>query len=143
MGLTAISPAGAARPSRVRFLVIALTALAAVLLYLDRVCISFMATYLAEDLRLDTRQTGWVLGAFFLTYALAQVPAGWLSDRFGARRMMTAYILAWSLLTAATAWVSTLVNLLLARLAFGVAQAGAYPTAAGLLARWVPPGRRG
>jgi MFS family permease len=74
---------------------------------------------------------------------LGQVPAGWLGDRFGGRRMMTIYILAWSLFTAATAAASGLAGLIAARLAFGLAQAGAYPTATSLLSRWVPTERRG
>jgi sugar phosphate permease len=133
----------AARPTRVRFLVIAVTTLAAVLLYLDRVCMAFTGTYAREDLGLSGRQLSVVLGAFFFAYALAQVPTGWLSDRFGARRMLAVYILAWSVLTAGTALAQSFAALLAARLLFGVAQAGAYPTAAALLGRWVPPSGRG
>jgi MFS family permease len=136
-------PPDPARPTGVRFRVIGVTAVMSVLLYLDRVCISFTGTYAREDLGLSKEEFGVVLGAFFFAYALAQVPTGWLSDRYGARRMMTAYILAWSVFTAGTALATTLVLLLAARLAFGVAQAGAYPTAASLLGRWVPPSGRG
>src|SRR4029077_9629238 len=96
-----------------------------------------------EEFRLSPVQMGWVLGAFFWAYALGQVPAGWLGDRFGGRRMMTIYILAWSLFTATTAAASALALLIAARLAFGLAQAGAYPTATSLLGRWVPTGSRG
>jgi MFS family permease len=117
--------------------------MAAVLLYLDRVCIAFAGTYIREELGLSAVQMGWVLGAFFWAYALGQVPAGWLSDRFGGRRMMTVYILAWSLFTALTAGASSLAGLIAARLAFGLAQAGAYPTASAILSRWVPPAGRG
>jgi ACS family glucarate transporter-like MFS transporter len=123
--------------------VVGVTALAAVLLYLDRVCISFGDVYIREDLGLDKEQMGWVLGAFFFTYALAQVPSGWLSDRFGPRLTLTLYILAWSLFTGVTGLAVGFVSLLAARLAFGVAQAGAYPTAAVLIGRWVPAASRG
>src|SRR5207247_2419412 len=96
-----------------------------------------------EELGITPVEMGWVFGAFFFSYALAQVPSGWLSDRWGARRMMVIYILGWSLFTAATGWATGLVTLLVARLAFGVGQAGAYPTAASLLSRWVPAAQRG
>ena len=70
-------------------------------------------------------QIGAILGSFFFTYALFQVPAGWISDRFGARKMLTGYILAWSALTAMTGFMTTASGLLLTRLGCGIAQAGA------------------
>lgn len=135
------SPLG--RPTFVRHAVVTVTAMVAALLYLDRVCIAFAGSYIREELGLSPVQMGWVLGAFFWAYAFGQVPAGWLSDRFGGRRMMTIYVLAWSLFTAMTAAASGLAGLIAARLAFGLAQAGAYPTATSLLSRWVPPTGRG
>ena len=130
-------------PTRVRYGVIAVTALAAVLLYLHRNCIAFLAVYLRENLGISDEGMSWVFSAFYLSYALAQVPSGWLSDRFGPRRMLTMYILAWSLFTAATGLATGLVMLLALRLLVGLAQAGAYPTAAGLVGRWTPLPERG
>ena len=46
-----------------------------------------------EDLQLSNDQIALLLGAFFFSYALAQVPSGWLSDRWGARRL--ALLSAW------------------------------------------------
>ncbi len=134
--------------SNVRFLVVAVTAVMAVLLYLDRFCISFAETFIKEDLNLSDIQIGWVLSAFFWTYALAQVPSGWLTDRFGARRMLTSYILLWSLFTALTGAVfgiglGAFALLLLLRMGFGVAQAGAYPTGASIISKWMPFSARG
>ena len=70
-------------------MVVASASLMAVLLYLDRFCLSFVEVYVQEDLGLTNTQVGWMLSAFFWTYALGQVPAGWLSDRFGSRLMLT------------------------------------------------------
>ena len=69
--------------------------LMAFLLYLDRFCVSFAADYIKEDLDLSQAQMSWFLSAFFWSYALAQVPSGWLSDRYGARIMLVIYILSW------------------------------------------------
>jgi sugar phosphate permease len=96
-----------------------------------------------EDAALSEAEIGRVLGAFFFTYALFQVPAGWISDRFGARRMLSAYILAWSLLTAMTGLMTSFGGLLLARLGCGIAQAGAYPTSGGIIRRWIRLENRG
>jgi sugar phosphate permease len=145
MGLPsgAFPPELDARPTRVRFLVVALTMLASLLLYLDRFCISFAERYIKDDLGLSNAQVSWLLGAFFWTYALAQVPSGFLSDRYGPRRMLTLYILLWSLFTGLTGLAGGFVMLLAIRFAFGVAQAGAYPTSAVLVANWVPLTARG
>ena len=125
-----------------RHLVVAVAGLSAALMYVDRVCLAILGAYIPEELGLSTKQWAWVLGAFFWTYALGQVPAGWLGDRFGPRRMLTIDILAWSACTAATGLVGGFAGLMLARLACGLAQAGAYPSSAALLRRRVPASGR-
>jgi ACS family glucarate transporter-like MFS transporter len=132
------SPLPLQRPSHVRYLVVALAALAGVLLYLDRFCLSFCTTFIGEDLGLSTYQLGWLLSAFFWTYALAQVPSGWLSDRYGARLMLAVYILGWSLFTGLMGLAAGFAFLIVCRLGTGLGQAGAYPTSANLLSKWVP-----
>jgi MFS family permease len=133
----------AGRPSRIRYLVVGSTALMSVLLYLDRYCISFAEGFIQDDLGLTDVQVGWMLSAFFWTYALAQVPAGWLTDRFGSRLMLTTYILGWSLFTGLTGLAGGFFVLLLLRLGFGLAQAGAYPTGASVISKWAPFSQRG
>jgi MFS family permease len=131
------------QPSQVRYLVVFVTTLTAALLYLDRFCISFAERFIKEELQLTNRQMGWILGTFFLAYALGQVPSGWLGDRFGARRMLTIYVLLWSAFTALSGLAGGFVVLLALRFGFGVAQAGAYPASAGLLSKWMPFSDRG
>ncbi|MCH2200883.1 MAG: MFS transporter [Fuerstiella sp.] len=131
------------KPTRIRHLVIGSTSLMAVLLYLDRFCISFVEMYIQEDLGLTDRQVGWMLSAFFWTYALGQVPSGWLTDLFGSRKMLTLYVLAWSLFTGLTGAVSSFAAVLVLRLGFGFGQAGAYPTASSIVSKWIPFSKRG
>lgn len=133
----------AARPSAVRYVVLFATFLSAVLLYLDRFCMNYAQRYVKEDLGLNDEHISWCMSAFFLSYALAQVPSGWLTDRFGARRMLTVYILVWSFFTAAMGWAMGLAMLVAVRLGAGLGQAGAYPTAAAVVGHWVPLRRRG
>src|SRR5262245_66373236 len=87
------------RPSHVRYEVVGLATLMAVLLYLDRFCLSFIVGFIREELGLSDGQKDVLLSIFFWAYALGQVPSGWLSDRYGARKMLALYILVWSLLT--------------------------------------------
>ena len=130
-------------PTSVRYAVVAVTALMSVLLYLDRFCISFAATFIKQDLGLTDWQISLFLSAFFWTYALGQVPSGWLTDRFGSRLMLTSYVLLWSLFTVLTGTASVFFVLLILRFGFGLAQAGAYPTGASIIGKWVPFPRRG
>ena len=131
------------KPTKVRFFVLAVTFAMAFLLYLHRFCMSYAQQYIREDLSISNDDLKWAFSAFFLTYALAQVPSGWLSDRYGARIMLTVYILVWSFVTAMMGFAAGITSLLVIRLAVGVGQAGAYPTAAALIGRWVPLSSRG
>lgn len=132
-------------PTQIRFQIVGVTTLAAVFLYLDRICIAEIAKLqeFKDDLGLSETQLGMVLSAFFFSYALAQVPAGWLSDRFGARTMLPIYISVWSVCTILTGFATGFAMLMAARLLFGIAQAGCYPTAGSLIKRWVQLPRRG
>jgi MFS family permease len=131
------------RPTGVRHLIVLLLTLMSVLLYLDRFCVSFAGDYIKEDLGLSQTQMSLLLGPFFfLFYALAQVPSGWLSDRFGARIMLSIYVVSWSLFTAQMGLVAGFTMLLVARLMCGITQAGAYPTAGGVISRWIPLAKR-
>ena len=130
-------------PTGVRYLVVAVTFLTAFLLYLHRFCFSYAQRFIKEDIGLTNDQFQYCLSAFFLSYALAQVPSGWMGDRFGARWMLSIYILVWSLFTALIGIAGGLVMLVVFRLALGLGQAGAYPTSASLVSKWVPFSSRG
>lgn len=138
----AVSVAGA---THVRYAIVWVTTLTALIMYLDRACLSEIAKYDAftTDLALSPEANGWILGAFFFAYALAQVPAGALSDRFGARSMMAFYVTLWSVFTALGGLTQGFVGLMVTRIGCGLAQAGAFPTSGGLLSRWIPFRSRG
>jgi MFS family permease len=110
------------------------------ILYLDRICMAEIVKSVSfhHDLGLSKDDIGTILGAFFFTYALSQVPAGWASDRFGSRAMLTIYIIAWSIFTALTGFMTGFAGLLTARLLCGVSEAGAYPTCMAMIRKWVP-----
>src|SRR5437762_1590437 len=108
-------PADGGRPTSVRHLVVGLTTLMAVLLYLDRFCLSIMVTFMSEDFSLSEWQQGLLLSVFFWSYALFQVPSGWLTDRFGPRLMLTLYIVLWSAFTGLMGIVYSFVLVLLLR----------------------------
>ncbi len=74
--------------TRVRYGVLAFSVGMSVLLYLDRMAIAVPVKAIAADLKLTDEQVGDSMAAFFWCYALCQVPAGWLGDRWGGRRAL-------------------------------------------------------
>jgi MFS family permease len=142
MTIDAPAPLTADPPTRVRYSVVALCVGMSVLLYLDRFAITPITPTILRELALDKEQFGRAVGAFFLIYALCQVPAGWLSDRFGARGTLALYVVCWSLATIGLGLAGGLFTITVMRMLLGATQAGAYPAAASLLKRWIPaPGR--
>jgi ACS family glucarate transporter-like MFS transporter len=138
-----------ARPaSRVRwFLVFWLFVLSAVA-YLDRVNLSIAGAKLVEEFAISNLQLGLVFSAFLLGYALFQTPAGWLADRFGPRRVLTAGVLWWGVFSALTAAIShrianVVLALLLLRFLLGAGEAIIYPASNQFVARWIPRTERG
>lgn len=126
------------RPTRVRYWIIGLTCAMSVLLYLDRFCIGPVTETIIGELGLDRKQFGWAIGMFFWSYALMQVPSGWICDRFGSRLALPAYVVGWSAVIVLMGAADSLWAFLLLRLLLGIAQAGAYPAAAGYIKKWIP-----
>jgi sugar phosphate permease len=131
------------QPTRIRYGVMVLATLVAVLLYLHRYCLSTADRDIKSELDLTEDQIAHVLGAFFFTYALGQIPFGYLSDRFGARRMLTIYMLAWSTVTGLLGLARGYLDLLVLRWSCGLFEAGTYPACAGVIRRWIPYRQRG
>jgi ACS family glucarate transporter-like MFS transporter len=108
--------------------------------YLDRICISLVGVRIKSAFHLNNEQFGWVVGAFALSYALFEIPTGVMGDRIGQRRVLIRIVLWWSLFTAATGAVTSLLPLLITRFLFGMGESGAFPTGSAVISRWMPAG---
>jgi len=71
--------------------------------YIDRANLGVAAVAIQTELKIDPAIMGIILGGFFWTYALMQMPAGYLIDRFGPRPMYAIAVGWWSVFTAVTA----------------------------------------
>src|SRR5689334_6563894 len=89
------------QPTNVRYRIIALSMCMSLILYLDRFALNPITATLLRDLGINKEEFGRGNLIFFWAYALFQVPAGALADRYGARRMLALYVIAWSLATTA------------------------------------------
>jgi len=112
------------------------------IMYLDRLAIGVAAPRMQAELGLGPGQWGWVIGAFTLAYAAFEMPSGALGDRNGQRTVLTRIVVWWSAFTALTGAVTGLGPLLAVRFLFGAGEAGAFPNATGVVARWFPAGER-
>jgi ACS family glucarate transporter-like MFS transporter len=136
-------PVIVSRPTHVRYLVLAALCAITTINYIQRNSLGGAETTVRADLGLTRNDTGDAMGAFFLTYALCQVPSGWLAQRWGGRRALTVYAAGWSIVMAFTAMAANLPALLGARWAMGALQAGIFPCCTMILAAWYPVTRRG
>jgi len=127
----------------IRYGLIGVTFTLSMLLYVDRIAISTAKLPIAGEFGLDDRAFGWILSAFALGYALLQMPAGVLADRFGPRGVLGAIVALWSIFTALTGAAWNFVSMLVVRFLFGAAEAGAYPTCARAFYAWLPVSERG
>ena len=113
--------------------------------YLDRLNLSFaLATEeFVAQLALSDTDRGLLNSAFFWSYALLQIPAGWVVDRYGSRRPFATAFFAWSVVSAATAFAGSLGVLFAIRLVLGFAQSVLTPASMQWIRYNIPETHRG
>jgi MFS family permease len=147
------------RPTNVRHGVLGFACTLSLITYLDRICISRASEDIRADLGFTMEQMGFIFSAFTLGYAIFEIPAGWMGDRWGSRRVLTRIVLCWSLFTALTGaiWsfhlgsvplsvgartltlaLDSFALMLLVRFLFGLGEAGAYPNLTRVVGDWFP-----
>lgn len=126
------------KASRTRYWVIVFAVTLAILSYIDRVAISQAAPTISRDLHLNKTQMGQILGAFALSYALFEVPSGWLGDYMGPRSVLIRIVLAWSSFTALTGAAWNMLSLWIIRFCFGAGEAGCFPNLTKAFSVWLP-----
>jgi sugar phosphate permease len=134
---------GGSRRSFGRWYILLLICLMYLITYLDRVNISTAAPEISKEFHFDKITMGVIFSAFVWAYAIFQVPGGWLSDRFGARPVLTTIVAYWSIMTAATAAATSAFSFIIIRFLFGVGEAGAFPGATRAMQLWYPRSERG
>ena len=112
-----------------RYTVLGILFAAWLLCYVDRMVMASAIPFIAREFQLSALQMGTVMSAFFVGYAVMQLPGGLLADRFGPRRIIVMALLSWSIFTACTGFATSLASLLLIRVLFGICE-GAFPAAA-------------
>ncbi len=133
----------AAKATKTRWLVLFLISLMYLICYMDRSNISVAQPEIAKQFGLSKSAMGLVLAAFTWAYALGQIPAGWLGDRFGPKRVLTVIMTLWSATAVMTGAAFGFGSLFGARFLLGLSEAGAFPVASRGMQLWFPRVERG
>jgi MFS transporter, ACS family, glucarate transporter len=147
--MSAVVSAADVRRSRVRLFIVTMLFLVTTVNYADRATLSIAGSALSKELGLDAIAMGYVFSAFGWSYVIAQVPGGWLLDRFGSRWVYAFSIMIWSLFTMMQGWIgfftgaSAVVVLFALRFLVGLAEAPSFPANARIVAAWFPGNERG
>src|SRR3954447_12912881 len=111
--------------------------------YVDRGAIGIAAPRMKDELGLSEEAYGVAFSAFFWIYAPVQLFAGWLCDRFSVYKLMVLGILLWAGSTLLMGLVGGFASLLVLRVMLGVGESISFPGSSKIIARHVPPDRRG
>jgi MFS family permease len=133
-----IRPSVAVAGSHVRYEVLGMSFLMAFLMYMERGAIGAAAPSIMREFHIDKITMGWAISAFSWSYALCQIPGGWMADRFGPRAVLAVAMVWWSVFTAATALSFNAISLAATRLLFGAGEAAAFPAGSRALVPWSP-----
>lgn len=111
--------------------------------YVDRGSLPTAAPVLKGDLKLSNEEYGLVVSAFFWIYAPIQLFAGWLCDRFSVYKLLATGIVIWAASTLLTGFAGGFLVLFVLRIMLGIGESLAFPGSSKIIARHLPPERRG
>jgi sugar phosphate permease len=141
------SPPGNAQPAQnnrhIQRTTIALLFLAGIVNFLDRSSLSVANGPIRADLHLSGTRIGALLSVFSLTYGFAQLPTGWLLDRFGTRLLLALGLGFWSAAQLATGLVRSFTTFIPMRVALGAGEAPFMAAGVKAIHGWFPPEDRG
>lgn len=121
-----------------RFGIILLLALCYLVLYMDRSNMSMAGSSMMKYYKWSATEFGLVSTAFFIGYAIMQIPGGRLADKFGGGKIVMVGALTWSLFVYLTPYGSTLTLMLLIRALMGLGEGMSLPAIHSIIAKWFP-----
>nr|MDH3161744.1 MFS transporter [Bacillus licheniformis] len=131
------------KKSNVRWVVAFMMWVAIAINYIDRTVLSVSRSLYYRGVQLDTRPNGNHHVRFLLVVRfLCGTPSGWAADKYGQKKTLGFAVVWWSVATALTGLATGFKSLLGPRVALGVGEAAAYPSNAGIAAKWFPKKER-
>ncbi|MFM2479186.1 MFS transporter [Celerinatantimonas sp. MCCC 1A17872] len=129
--------------SNFRWGIVTLILIAAVINYFDRANLSIANSTIAKEFGLSSTQMGFLLSAFLWPYAIANLPAGWLVDRFGPKKIFSIGLTLWSAVTVIAGFTSGYGTLYALRVLLGVAESPFFTTGIKVTDMWFSDKERG
>ncbi|HLI82710.1 MAG TPA: MFS transporter [Bryobacteraceae bacterium] len=136
-------PAGISRQPGAPAVVLALLCALYLILFVNRVNLSTAAPLVKAELGLSNTQLGLVFSAFAIPYAVLQLAGGWIGDTFGPRLVLSVCCAVVALSTAFTGAAAGFASLFVLRIALGLGEGPAFPTATRAMSRWMRAERWG
>lgn len=136
------TPGRPVRRTKMRWLIAGLLATGLIIAFIDRANLSVAMPTISEQFEISPALQGILLGAWAWTYAIFQLPAGWLADKYGPRAVYAVAVVWWSVCTAAVALVRGVGSLLGLRLLLGIGEAPVMPSSAKAVSEWFPKKER-
>lgn len=132
------------RPKRtwVRVQIFSILWILVLLNFIDRATLSVAMPFIAEEFQMSPEMQGVLLGSFFWTYLIFQIPGGWLLDRFGPRKIVGGAGVIWGFFQLIAGFASSGLFLTFTRLGLGASEAPVFPAGAKLNANWLPAKER-
>ena len=127
---------------KLRWVAVAVFALASTWNYLDRLLLAAAAPAIRAEFHLSNEGYGWLLSAFALSYALASPAIGWFLDRLGLETGIVLAVGLWSIAAALAGWSRTFLQLVGARSFLGIWESAGVPAAGKLNAIYLEPKNR-
>jgi ACS family tartrate transporter-like MFS transporter len=110
--------------------------------FLDRVNVGFAAFSMNKAIGLSSSAYGFGSGIFFIGYVLFQVPSNLIMMRVGARGWIARVVVAWGLVSVASAFVVGPHSFYVMRFLLGLAESGFFPGTILYLSIWFPARHR-
>ncbi|MDR2295792.1 MAG: MFS transporter [Clostridiales Family XIII bacterium] len=130
---------GIAKPeTNYRIFTVVIACIAIIINYLDRVNFSVATPTIMETFGITATQIGLMGSAFFIPYMCMMLPTGFLLNKIGPKKLMSASLVLWGLATMATALAYNVGSFLATRIAMGLFEAPGFPTASRVVSVWIP-----
>lgn len=128
---------------RYRVKVLAVVWIVYVINYFDKMAVLNLLPLIRQELNVDYGTIGFAASLFFFAYALAQLPAGILADKFGPKRVMYFAITVFTFFTFFTGLIQNVTTFILVRLGLGFGEGFHFTPSIRTISDWFPPKEKG
>lgn len=128
---------------KTRHIILGVMCLMYFIAYIDRVNIAVAGPLIRHEMGLSNTELGLIFSAFAYPYAVMQILGGWMSDKFGPKKVLLVLSLIWGVSTLATGFAGSVMALVVLRFTLGIGEGGAFPSATRAFTHWMPTAERG